>query len=382
MKKNKKILIFVNNLRFFLSHRLAIAEALLGKGFDIFIGYGELCSTDPKLLEKKGFKVELIPMKSGSINLLEELKTFFFIWRFLIKIKPDIVHLVTIKPYLYGGIASRLVGIKCLVSAVSGLGTLFIHNDLKSRFLRLLLHPIYRLAFGHPNQKVIIQNNDDKKLLFNWGVLHSNKAVLIKGSGVNLENFPNVDEPNGVPLVCFAGRLLKDKGVYDFISAAKLLKERGVRAQFCLIGDLDLNNPSGLNLKDLKMIKQQGHVKVLGYHKNIPFLYSKSNIICLPSYREGLPKALIEAAAASRAVVTTDVPGCRDAIIPNVTGLLVPVKNPQKLANALQWLIENPKKRIEMGKAGRKFAENEFGIEKVVQTHLEIYQYLLGNNFK
>jgi glycosyltransferase involved in cell wall biosynthesis len=378
MKKNKKILFLINNLSFFLSHRLPIAEALFAKGFDIFIGYGELRGADPKLLEQKGFNVNFVPMKPGSISLLSELKTFFLIWKLFRKIKPNIVHLVTIRPYLYGGIVSRLTGIKCLVSAVSGLGTLFIHNNLKSRFLRLLLYPIYRLAFNHSNQKIILQNNEDKKLLVNWGVLHKSKIQLINGSGVRLENFLNLDEPNGIPLISFAGRLLKDKGVYDFVSAARLFKERGIKAQFYLIGDLDVNNPSSLNIKDLKMIIQEGYVKVLGYQKDIPSLYAKSNIICLPSYREGFPKALIEAAAASRAVVTTDVPGCRDAIIPNETGLLVPVKNPQKLANALQWLIENPNKRIAMGKAGRKLAEKEFQIQKIVQGHFDIYQELLS----
>ena len=149
-----------------------------------------------------------------------------------------------------------------------------------------------------------------------------------------------------------------------------------------LAGDLDINNPTGLNLDDLKKIKDGGHVKILGYQKDISILYTKSHIICLPSYREGLPKSLIEAAAASRAVVTTDVPGCRDAIIPNKTGLLVPAKDSQKLADALQWLIENPKERIAMGKEGRKFAEKEFPIEKIIQNHLDIYEDLLSNSLR
>jgi glycosyltransferase involved in cell wall biosynthesis len=126
-------------------------------------------------------------------------------------------------------------------------------------------------------------------------------------------------------------------------------------------------------------LKHEKSIEVLGYHKNIPELYAKSHIVCLPSYREGLPKSLMEAAAASRAVVTTDVPGCRDAIIPNKTGLLVPVKDPYKLADSLQWLIEHPKERIAMGKEGRKLAEKEFRIEKIVQDHLYIYKQLISN---
>lgn len=380
MKKNKKLLILVNYLSFFLSHRLPIAEASLAKGYDVFIGYGELRGADPKLLEQRGFKVNFIPIQPGGINLLKDLKTLYYIWNFFKKVKPDIVHLVTIKPYLYGGIISRLIGVPSLVSAVSGLGTLFIGKDLKSRLLRILLYPIYKFAFNHLNQKVIIQNEDDLNVLVNWGVLNPLKVKILKGSGVKLESFTNLNEPDGIPSVCFAARLLRDKGVYEFVSAARLIKERGIQARFFLAGDLDTNNPTGLNLDDLGKLEKEGYVEILGFHKDIPSLYASSNIICLPSYREGLPKGLIEAAAAGRAVVTTDVPGCRDAIIPNKTGLLVPVKDSQKLAKALQWLIQHPQKRIAMGKAGRKFAESEFPIDKIVQNHLDIYQDLLNNN--
>ena len=380
--KKKKILILVNYLSFFLSHRLPIAESLLAKGFDVFIGYGELRGADPKLLEQKGFRVNFVPMQPGGINIFKDFKTILCIWNLFKKIKPDIIHLVTIKPYLYGGLISRLIGVPSLVSAVSGLGSLFMSKDLKSRFLRLLLHPLYKFVFNHINQKIIVQNKDDLKTLVQWGVLNHSKTMLIKGSGVELKNFINLNEPEGVPIICFAARLLKDKGVYEFVAAAKYFKEQGLKARFLLAGDLDMNNPSGLNTDDLNMLKGEGYVEIVGYQKDIPALYAKSNIICLPSYREGFPKSLIEAAAASRAVVTTDVPGCRDAIIPNKTGLLVPVKNPQKLADALKWLIENPTKRIDMGKAGRKFAEKEFPIEKIVLEHLNIYQNLLNNNLK
>mgnify|MGYP000459688563 FL=1 len=382
MKKNKKILILVNYLSFFVSHRLPIAEALLAKGFEVFIGYGELRGADPKLLEQRGFKVDFIPMQPGGLNLLKDLKTLYYIWVFFKRVEPDIVHLITIKPYLYGGIISRLCGVQGLITAVSGLGTLFVNKDLKSKLIRLLLYPIYKLAFNHLNQKIIVQNKDDLKVLVNWGVLNLSKVKLLKGSGVKLENFTNLDEPGGTPVVCFAARLLRDKGVYEYVSAVRLLKERGIKAEFLLAGDLDINNPTGLKLKDLNKIRDEGYVKIIGYQKDIATLYAKSHIICLPSYREGFPKSLIEAAAAGRAVVTTDVPGCRDAIIPNKTGLLVPIKDSQKLADALQWLIENSKERIAMGKAGRNFAEKEFKIEKIILNHLDIYQDILSNSLR
>ena len=376
MKKNKKLLFLVNDLSFFISHRLPIAEAAFARGFDVVIGVGEFGGTDPKLLKHKGFKVVLVPMQRGSINLFKEFKTFFYIWRFFKKEEPDIIHLITIKPYLYGGIISRLMGIPSLVSAVSGLGTLFTTKNFKSIFIRLLLYPIYKLTFNHSNQKIIVQNNDDLRILVKWGVLNPLKTKLIKGSGVKLQDFKNLDEIGGVPAICFAGRIIREKGVYEFISAALLLKKKGINARFYLAGNLDTKNPTGLSIIDYNKIKKQYCVEFLGYQKDIPTLYENSHIICLPSYREGFPKALMEAAAASRSIVTTDVAGCRDAIIPGKTGLLVPVRNSQKLADALQWLIEHPKERIAMGKAGRKLAEKEFKIEKIVKEHLEIYQEL------
>jgi glycosyltransferase involved in cell wall biosynthesis len=359
---------------------LPIAEASLAKGFDVVIGYGELGGIDPALFKQKGFKTFFIPMQRGRINIFEDLKTFFYIWKFFKRERPDIVHLVTIKPYLYGGIISHLTRVPCLVSAVSGLGTLFVHKDFKSKLLRLILYPFYRLAFNHVNQKVIVQNKQDAEILVQWGVLKPQKVKLIKGSGVNLKNFKNFDEPNGTLVVTFAARLLRDKGVYEFAEAARLLKQKGVRARFWVAGDLDVKNPTGLNINDLNKLKTAGYVEILGYQKDISALYARSHIVCLPSYLEGLPKTLIEAAAAGRAIVTTDVAGCRDAVIANKTGLLVPAKNSQKLANALQWLLEHPQERIAMGKAARKFAEKEFSIEKVVQNHLNIYRKLLSNN--
>ena len=378
MKKNKKISIIINDLSFFYSHRLPIAEELIKKGFEVCIGYGVLGRTDKYFLERKDLKFVSIPMKRGGVNPIKEIQTIINIWKFIKKEKPDLIHLVTIKPYLYGGIVSYLANVPAVISAVSGLGTLFINSDFKSRLLRFLLYPIFKLAFKHNNQKVILQNEDDKKKLVNWGVLNPTKVKLLRGSGVKIKNFTKLEESKDIITVCFLGRLLRDKGVYEFISAARLIKNKGVKARFWLAGDEDIDNPSGLNKKDLKDIKKEGIVEVLGYQKDIPQLYASAHIICLPSYREGLPKSLIEAAAASRAIVTTDVSGCRDAIIPNKTGLLVPLKNYEKLADALQCLIENPKKREAMGKEGRKFAEKEFPIEKIVEGHLEIYQELLN----
>ena len=375
---NKTLLILVSHVSFFISHRLDLAITAKNMGYNVKVAFGEL-DEDIKRLTDIGIDSFHIPIQRGGTNLLKDLKSLYSIWSLFRKVRPDIVHLVTIKPYLYGGIIARLSRVSCVVSAVSGLGSVFIHKDYRSHFLRLLLYPIYRFAFNHSNQRVIVQNEEDAKVLVELGVLNPQKVRLIKGSGARLEEFTQLDEIDGIPTVCFAGRLLHDKGVYDFVAAARLLKKRGVQARFCLAGDLDVKNPTGLNIEDLNSLREDENIEVLGFKKNIATLYAKSHIICLPSYREGLPKSLIEAAAASRAIVTSDVPGCRDAIIPNKTGLLVPVKNPIKLADALQWLIEHPQERIAMGKAGRQLAKREFQIKKIIKDHTEIYQELLAN---
>ena len=357
---------------------MPIAEASKKKGYEISIGYGETGNINSDILKNKGFNIYPLSMHRGGTNFFQEINTIYSIWKLLKEIQPNILHLVTIKPYLYGGIVARLINVPCVVSAITGLGSLFIQNSLKSRIIRSLLYPIYKFAFGHSNQSVIVQNNEDAKFLMNWGVLDLKKTILIKGSGVNLSQFSIFDEAKGVPIICFVGRLLKDKGVNEFVSAARILNKRGVKVRFQLAGQKDLMNPTGLTNEEIKYIQEEGVVEVLGYQKDIPILFAKSHIICLPSYREGLPKALLEAAAANRAIVTTDVPGCRDSIIPNKSGLLVPVKNSKKLADALHWLIDHPQERIAMGKVGRQLAQKEFKVEKIVQSHLNVYEKLIS----
>lgn len=377
MQRSKKIIYFINDLSFFCSHRLPIAIAALNKGLKVTICYGEEGKNFTRPKELKKFNLKLIPMVRGNLNIIHELKLIYNIWTFFDSEKPDIIHLITIKPYLYGGIVARYIGIPCVVSAVSGMGSLFINNNLKSKFIRIILYPIYRLAFNHSNQIVITQNKDDAKLLSTWVSVEKKKIKLIKGSGVHINNYLNIDENLKIPVVCFASRLLIDKGVTEFISAAKLLINKGIKCKFYLAGDIDIQNPSSLDNSDLINLKKEGFVKVLGYKKNIPKLFSRSSIICLPSYREGFPKTLMEAAAAKRAVITTDVPGCKDAVINNKTGLIVPVKDSNSLAEAIQVLILNPSKRKKMGREGRKLAEKEFNIKNIVLENINIYDKLI-----
>lgn len=371
----KKIVFVVNNPNFFVSHRMPIGLSLIEQGYEVhIIGPGDC----PNVLLDYSFKFHSVLMMRKGLNPFTELSTIFALYRLFKKIQPDLVHLVTIKPYLYGGIAARLAKVPSVVSAVAGLGTVFIDNSLQARNIRNLLWFIYRFAFGHKNQKVIFQNLSDKALLTKWVGFTDTKTVLISGSGVDLNYYQVVSEAEETPIVTLVARLLVDKGVIEFVEAARILKERNIPVRMCLVGDLDKGNRTSVTQVQLDDWVDKKLVEIWGYRKDINQVYSQSNIACLPSYREGLPKSLVEAAACGRAVVTTDVPGCRDAIVPDLTGVLIPIRDSEALADAIQGLIENPDKRKAMGNAGRELAENVFDVNKVVEQHLNIYRELFN----
>ena len=272
------------------------------------------------------------------------------LWRLFRRVRPDLVHLITIKPILYGGIAARLARVPAVVSAIAGLGFLFIEQKgIKATFLRYVIKPLFHLALKHPYQSLIFQNKDDRDRVLATTRVNLSQTKLIRGSGIDLTACLLQPEPEEVTVVAMASRLLRDKGVLEFVAAAYLLRRRGIMAEFWLIGDIDLANPASITPKEVAAWKAEGIVKCLGYRRDVVSLYTKSQIVVLPSYREGLPKSLIEAAACGRAVVTTDVPGCRDAIEPGVSGLLVPARDHVALADAIQLLIKDPVKRKEMG---------------------------------
>lgn len=371
----KTFIFVVNNPEYFISHRLPVGLTLLKQGHHVHVmGPGDC----PKSLLEYGFTFHAMPMSRKGKNVFQELNTLYSLYLLFKQIRPDLIHLVTIKPYLYGGIAARLARVPAVVSAVAGLGTLFIGKNFKFRLLRSLLFPVFRLAFFHKNQIVIFQNNDDRLLLTDWLNINQNKTFLIRGSGVDLNAYTFISEPlTGKPVITFASRLLFDKGLAEFVEAIKLLNGLGVEAFYQIVGDIDLGNPSSATDNDIQAWRSIPNLNILGYQDDMAAIFKDSNLVVLPSYREGLPKVLIEAAACGRAVVTTDVPGCRDAIIPDITGLLVPVKDSAALAGAIEQLVRDPALRMSMGVAGRHLAEESFSIEQVVEQHLSIYQQII-----
>jgi glycosyltransferase involved in cell wall biosynthesis len=371
-----RLLFAVNNPAFFLSHRLPLALGAREAGFEVHVATMAGPSV-PEILGH-GLTHHVIPMSRSGRNPVKEIQSVYAFWKLFRHVRPDVVHAVTIKPVLYGGIAARLAGVPAYIAAISGLGFVFSNRSQGPNFLRWAATALYRLALGHPNSRVIFQNANDRDVLRKAGVVRPGQAVLIRGSGVDLNEFQAAPEPEGPPVAIMAARLLRDKGVVEFVEAARLTAGHASGLHWLLVGGPDPGNPASITEAEFSRWQQEGVVECLGERSDIAELYRRSHIAVLPSYREGLPRSLVEAAACGRAVVTTDVPGCRDAIEPGVSGLLVPARNARALADAVVQLASDPAMRQQMGAAGRHLAEQEFDIRKIVQMHVDLYQGLVA----
>ncbi len=374
-----RTLMFVVNVDwFFLSHRLPIALEAMRQGYQVHIATGLTDKLDE--LQRNGLVVHPLALDRSSAGLGNAWRTMVQLWQIFRAVRPDVVHLVTIKPVLLGGLAARLAGVPAVVAAVSGLGFVFMARGAKAAVRRWLVGALYRVALGHRNLKVIFQNADDLRSLTKVAHLPAAKVAMIRGSGVDLARYAHVPLPGGVPVVVLAARLLADKGVLEFVQAVRLLRRRGCNARFILVGTVDTANPSSFTDAEVSAWEHDRVVEWWGHRVDMPQVLAAAQLVVLPSYREGLPKVLIEAAACGRAVVTTAVPGCRDAIDPGVTGVLVPVRNAVALANAMEALINDPLLCKIMGDAGRALAEKAFDVRQVVAAHLQIYQELIGKS--
>jgi glycosyltransferase involved in cell wall biosynthesis len=375
MSAGRRLMFVVNNPAFFMSHRVPVALAAQRAGYDVHVATMDGPAVAD--IQALGMTHHAIPMTRSGKHPLQELGTLLALVRLFRRVRPDVVHLVTIKPVLYGGIAARLARVRGMVAAISGLGFVFLSNSLKMRLVRSVVARLYRIALGHPNSRVIFQNANDRDLLKSLGAVRDEQVVMIRGAGVDLDAYRALPEPPTPPVVVtMVARLLRDKGVQEFVQAAGILRQRGLPVTMQLVGGVDAGNPASATQSEVDAWQRDGAVQALGERSDVAALYAASHIAVLPSYREGLPKSLIEAAACARAVVTTDVPGCRDAIEPGETGLLVPVRDAQALADAIARLAEDPALRQAMGAAGRALAEREFNIERVASIHVALYDAL------
>jgi glycosyltransferase involved in cell wall biosynthesis len=377
--KNRKLLFVVNSIYTFISHRLPIALKAKEVGYDVHV-----ISPTPEGQEKiamHGLTHHLVDLSRSGTALISELKGFNQLRKTILQIQPDILHTVAIKSVIYGSIINRYFLKKSCVSAVPGMGYSFLGQSQKQKLFQSMLVNLYKLGLKGKNNTVIFQNQDDKQFFESNRILGNSAVELIKGSGVCLKQFSYTPEPESSKIkVVLPARMLWDKGVGEFIEAAKIIAKLDPQLHFILAGDSDPGNRASITNEQLKVWQQLPNVTWLGHQQNMAAVYQECHIVCLPSYREGMPKALLEAAACGRAVITTDVPGCREAIIPNVSGFLVPVRNVSVLQARLLELAASPELRQQMGKAGRKLAEESFCINSVVNKTLDIYQSALSGD--
>ena len=372
--KNKKNIFFVVNADwFFLSHRLPIARKALEEGYSVHLATE--ITTRRKEIERYGIHIHEVKFKRSSTSLFNSIFLFIKLLRIFKSTKPDLIHLVTIKPVIIGGIAAHFLKKSTkIVISISGLGFIFIDKGFKALLRKKIILFFYKFVFMHKHYKVIFQNKTDLKNICDYTNLPIEKTILIQGSGVDLNKYKFSKIPSSKPIVLFPARLLESKGIYEFILSAKRLRNLG---RFVIVGKLDLEARQCIKLNELKNLENKGIIEYWGESFDMPKIFALSYMVVLPSYREGMPKSLLEAAASGRAIVTTDVPGCKDAIINGKTGVLVPSQDPLALTNEIGKLLKNPDLVNNMGIEGRRLAENNFDINKVVKTHLEIYQNLL-----
>lgn len=373
---DKKLLFLVNVDWFFVSHRLEIARAALEKGYEVHVAttFTDHAST----IRDNGLILHELQMSRSGSKIIGNLKTFIEIVKIFRKVNPKLVHLVTIKPVILGGIAARFTKIHGVIAAVSGLGSAFLDNGIFGKIKRFFIKRLYRISLGNLNIQVICQNQNDIEDIQKISKLPLTNFSLIEGSGVSLTKFTFSEDDCEVPNVIMASRLLRDKGVMEFAGAARLLKESNTNVKMILVGEPDPDNPSSITKSQVISWEREGILEYWGHQEDMEKVLQQSSIVVLPSYREGFPKILIEAAACGRAVITTDVPGCRDAIYNGITGILVPERNAIALANSIKELAIDPILYKEMGKRGRKMAERRFDVDNVISQHFKIYNQLLS----
>ena len=376
-----KIILFANTDWYLYNFRLALAKRLRDEGWDVVLvsppgEYG-------LKLRALGYRWISVPFSTRSANPLHELSLFKKLFNLYRQERPQIVHHFTIKCVLYGSLAAKLVGGIKIVNAVTGLGHIFTDAGLKAKLLRPFVKGLYRLALGGDGVRTVFQNSEDRDTFLNWGLVAKEQTILIRGSGVDVDGFRNKGEGGRVKgegkivKLLFASRLLREKGVFELLEAFKALREGGHDSELLIAGDLYPENPSSLSDEDIKSFESIKGITYLGHFDDMRSLLSDCDVVVLPSYAEGTPRILIEAAAMELPIVATDIAGCRGLIMDGVNGFLVPVKSVEPLADALQKLIVDCDLRQRMGRAGRQIVLAGFDQQNVNTKTVDVYRELI-----
>lgn len=314
-------------------------------------------------------------MQRRSRNPFTELGAIADLVRLYRRERPTLVHQVTVKPVLYGSLAASIARVPAVVNAVAGLGHVFVARGAAAQLMRWAISRAYAFVLSRPASRVIFQTEADRDSFVLSGIVDERRSALIRGAGVNIDAFRKTPELKGTPIVMFAGRILWNKGVGDLVEAGRILARQGIACRIVIVGSPDAENPMSVPELTLKEWQRDGHAEWWGKQDNMPVVLGKAAIIALPTYYgEGVPKILLEAAACGRAIVTTDLPGCRDVVRDGENGLIVAAQDPSALALALGKLLCSPEERRAMGARGREMVLREFTESRVIEQTLAVYE--------
>jgi glycosyltransferase involved in cell wall biosynthesis len=376
MTNRPHLLFLITEDWYFWSHRLDLGRAAAQAGFDVSIA--TRVTNHGERVQREGFRLSPISLFRRSRNPFAELAAVLELVRLYRRERPEIVHHVAMKPILYGSLAAWITGVPVVVNAFAGLGYAFTdetrRRSIEHRYLRRALKLLLRLS----KSVVIFQNKDDRDLLFEEGVIELEHTRIIPGSGVDTKTFDLRLSDTECPVVMLASRMLWDKGIGEFVEASRRLKQKGVFARCVLVGRCDEHNPAAIDPMQIHRWVEEGVVEWWEHRDEMSSTLASATIVVLPSYREGLPKVLLEAAACGKPLIATDVPGCRDIVTHRINGLLVPARDPAALADAIDSLLRDSSLRAAMGVAGREVVLRAFSVEKVAGQVVDLYRALLG----
>ena len=364
-----KAIFFANTDWYLYNFRLDLAKFLREQGWEVV--FMAPSGNHFSRIEKQGFRLIPFEFSRKGINPFTERRTIERIRKIYQTEKPDLVHHFTVKCVIYGSLAAKKCGIHSIINSITGLGYVFLGTSIDAKFVRKITTRLYRIALK--DTQVIFENPDDAALFEKLSLVNEKDKNIILGTGIDTNIFLPVPSPDSIPLVVLPARMLWDKGIGEFVEAATIIRRKGIKARFALVGKKDEGNPSSISYDQLTRWQKEGDVEWWGWQEDIITVLSMSDIVCLPSYREGLPKVLIEASACSRPIVTTRVPGCKEVVIDGLNGFLVPLKEAQPLAYALEKLILDKDLRTRMGQAGRERAVELFSTERVNTETFSVY---------
>ncbi len=371
------IFFVVNEAWFFLSHRLPLALEAQKRGCRVKV----ICraNSGEERLAKYNIEYELVDIERGSAGLISELRLLRQLHKIYKTDKPDLVHHITSKPVICGTIAARIASVPAVVNAIPGRGFVANRRGFVARIRKFLIDRVYQLALAHKNMAVVFQNRDDADEFVGGGLVRSSESHLIRGAGVNLAEYPCLPELDGPITFSLISRMLKDKGVREFVEAAREIRKEHSDWIFQLVGGIDKGNPSSLDEATLLAWDKSGVVQWIGHSDEIASVLQKSHVVCLPSYGgEGIPKVLLEASASGRVIITTDISGCRELVRDSVNGLLIPPRDSHALANAMRTLGNDASLRHRLSAAARTKTEALFSVEDVIADTFLVYEGLVN----